>query len=104
MSSTIITLVYVEPDWTHEEILHVGAEATIADVLSQSSLWELLAKRQHTQADLLLNQYLSGERKIGIYNKIKQVDDVVHDGDRIELYRPLLINPKEARRKKAKEK
>jgi putative ubiquitin-RnfH superfamily antitoxin RatB of RatAB toxin-antitoxin module len=28
-------------------------------------------------------------------------DDTIYDGDRIELYRPILIDPKKIRRKKA---
>lgn len=44
------------------------------------------------------------KQKVGIYSKLKQLSDVVKAGDRIEIYRPLTIDPKEARRAKAKKK
>ncbi len=40
--------------------------------------------------------------KVGIFSKKKELQDVVQDGDRIEIYRPLLVDPKEARRRRAK--
>lgn len=43
-------------------------------------------------------------QKIGIFSKLSQLTDVIKEGDRIEIYRPLLIDPKEARRAKAKKK
>jgi uncharacterized protein len=41
--------------------------------------------------------------KVGVFAKRKTLTDVVQEGDRIEVYRPLLIDPKEARRKKAEQ-
>jgi putative ubiquitin-RnfH superfamily antitoxin RatB of RatAB toxin-antitoxin module len=38
--------------------------------------------------------------KVGVFSQIKSFDDVVHDGDRIEIYRELLIDPKDARKKR----
>ena len=40
--------------------------------------------------------------KLGIFSKSVQVDQVVVANDRVEIYRPLLIDPKEARRRRAK--
>ena len=37
----------------------------------------------------------------GIWGKIKPRDQVLRDGDRVELYRPLQADPKDARRAKA---
>lgn len=45
-----------------------------------------------------------GEQKIGVFSKPRQWADLACDGDRIEIYRPLIIDPKEARRAKAKAK
>lgn len=42
------------------------------------------------------------KQKVGIFSKICALDDTLKEGDRIEIYRPLLIDPKEARRLKAK--
>lgn len=40
---------------------------------------------------------------VGIHGEICGRDRVVEDGDRIELYRPLAVDPKESRRKRARE-
>ncbi len=42
------------------------------------------------------------KQKVGIFSKPHQLTDKVNEGDRIEIYRPLVIDPKEARRAKAK--
>jgi uncharacterized protein len=39
---------------------------------------------------------------VGIFSKKCALSDTVKPGDRIEIYRPLVINPKEARRLRAK--
>lgn len=36
---------------------------------------------------------------LGIYSQRATLDDVLYDADRIEIYRPLLIDPKDRRRK-----
>ncbi|XBC38398.1 MAG: RnfH family protein [Buchnera aphidicola (Floraphis choui)] len=40
------------------------------------------------------------QNNVGIYGKIVNLTDLVNHRDRIEIYRPLLINPRELRRKK----
>ncbi len=40
--------------------------------------------------------------KVGVFGQIKQLSDIAHVGDRIEIYRPLTIDPKIARRVRAK--
>ncbi|MGD8385366.1 MAG: RnfH family protein [Lysobacterales bacterium] len=40
--------------------------------------------------------------KVGIFGARKPLDTVLRDGDRVELYRPLLADPKEARRQRAR--
>jgi putative ubiquitin-RnfH superfamily antitoxin RatB of RatAB toxin-antitoxin module len=42
--------------------------------------------------------------KVGIYGKIKTLETTLRDGDRIEIYRPLLADPKETRRRRAQKK
>lgn len=39
---------------------------------------------------------------VGIYSRKVALDASLEEGDRIEIYRPLLIDPKEARRLRAK--
>jgi uncharacterized protein len=53
-------------------------------------------------AGLLVDADGDGERlDVGIFNRLRRLDDPVSDGDRIEIYRPLLIDPKAARRLRA---
>ncbi|MEE8233841.1 MAG: RnfH family protein [Gammaproteobacteria bacterium] len=39
--------------------------------------------------------------KVGIFSKIVALDVLIRAGDRIEIYRPLIIDPKQARRLRA---
>ena len=41
------------------------------------------------------------ETKVGIFSQVKPLDYMVSESDRIEIYRPLLADPKAVRRKKA---
>jgi uncharacterized protein len=40
--------------------------------------------------------------KVGIFGKVVSQDRALADGDRIEIYRPLMLDPKEARRRRAR--
>ncbi len=44
---------------------------------------------------------LTPETKVGIFSKIVPMDTVLRDGDRVEIYRPLIADPKEVRRRRA---
>jgi len=39
--------------------------------------------------------------RVGIYGKLKTLDTVLRERDRVEIYRPLIADPKEARRRRA---
>jgi len=39
---------------------------------------------------------------VGVWGKVRARDDLLRDGDRVELYRPLQADPKDARRANAK--
>ncbi len=39
--------------------------------------------------------------RVGVYGKLKTSDAEVRENDRIEIYRPLIADPKEARRRRA---
>ncbi|WP_026377179.1 RnfH family protein [Aestuariibacter salexigens] len=41
------------------------------------------------------------ENKVGIWNRTCKLSDAVSDGDRIEIYRPLIADPKEVRKRRA---
>jgi putative ubiquitin-RnfH superfamily antitoxin RatB of RatAB toxin-antitoxin module len=54
----------------------------------------------------ILEKYPSidlGSNKVGVFSKLSKLDTVVRDKDRIEIYRPLIADPKEVRRKRAEE-
>jgi hypothetical protein len=40
---------------------------------------------------------------VGIFGKATKMETVLQDGDRVEIYRPLIADPKEVRRKRAAE-
>lgn len=39
--------------------------------------------------------------RVGIYGKLKALDTVLRQHDRIEIYRPLIADPKDSRRRRA---
>ena len=41
------------------------------------------------------------KNKIGIFSKPCKLDHILRQGDRVEIYRPLLADPKDARRTRA---
>lgn len=41
--------------------------------------------------------------EVGIFGKVMPMTTVLSDGDRVEVYRPLIADPKEVRRKRAAE-
>lgn len=43
------------------------------------------------------------EQKVGIWSKAVKLDAEPRDGDRIEIYRPLIADPKEVRRRRAEQ-
>jgi hypothetical protein len=47
-----------------------------------------------TEIDLTVN-------KVGIWNRVVKLSEVLNDLDRIEIYRPLLADPKEVRKRRA---
>ena len=46
---------------------------------------------------------LNDANKVGVFAKLTPLTAVLHDRDRVEIYRPLIADPKEVRRKRAKE-
>ena len=41
--------------------------------------------------------------KVGVFGKVAALTATLNDGDRVEIYRPLIADPKEARKKRAAE-
>ena len=63
--------------------------------------------RQAIEASGLLEKYpdieLDRRNKLGIYAKLVKADSEVRDRDRVEIYRPLIADPKAVRKKRADE-
>ena len=51
---------------------------------------------RHPEIDLRKN-------KIGVYGRLVSLDTLLRDQDRVEIYRSLIADPKEVRRKRAEE-
>jgi uncharacterized protein len=86
-----IEVVYALP---HEQVLlkiKLPQGATVAEAIEASGI-----VRRHPEIDLAQN-------KLGIYGKLTKADAVLRDRDRVEIYRPLIADPKEIRRKRAEE-
>ena len=43
----------------------------------------------------------SGTLKAGVFGKLKKPDQVLREGDRVEIYRPLIADPKQVRKERA---
>lgn len=62
--------------------------------------------QQAVQASGLLQKYPEidlAANKLGIYGKLSKPDAPLRDRDRVEIYRPLIADPKEVRKKRADE-
>jgi uncharacterized protein len=90
MASLRVEVVYALARETDAVTVRLPSGATAADALRASGL---LDKHQGI-----------AQAKIGIYGKIVAADTRLADGDRVEIYRPLRLDPKEARRRRAMKK
>ena len=55
-----------------------------------------------TVQDAVSASGFGGEGKYGVFGKPRRPEEPLADGDRVEIYRPLAIDPKEARRRRAR--
>jgi len=62
--------------------------------------------QQALEASGLLEKYQDidlKKNKFGIFSKLSKLDSVLRDSDRVEIYRPLIADPKEVRKQRAAE-
>ena len=62
--------------------------------------------QQALEASGLLTKYPEidlKKNKFGIFAKLSKLDSVLRDQDRVEIYRPLIADPKEVRKQRAAE-
>ena len=85
-----VTVVYALRDRATEIVMQLPECTTVADALERSGLAAL-----HPEADI-------DRCPVGIFGKAVDRQTIVADGDRVEVYRPLVADPKEQRRRRAK--
>ncbi|EGN6367459.1 RnfH family protein [Salmonella enterica] len=85
----MVEVAYALPE--KQYLLRVTLEqgATVEEAIRASGLLEL-----RTDIDLAKN-------KVGVYSRPVKLTDTVQDGDRVEIYRPLIVDPKALRRQRA---
>ena len=85
--------------------VEVAYASTINYKLIKVTLEEGASVKDAILASGMLSHYPEidlNKQKVGIFSKPCQLQDRIKANDRIEIYRPLTIDPKEARRAKAK--
>jgi len=86
-----IEAVYALPDEQTLFRQSVPEGATVAEAIQLCGILE-----KYPEIDLATN-------KLGIFGKLAKADTVLRDKDRIEIYRSLIADPKEVRRRRAEE-
>ena len=84
-----VEVAYAQPGMQRLYTLRVAANATVRDAIEQCSVL-----REFAGIDLNRN-------KVGIFGKVVKLDQILRHGDRVEIYRPLLADPKLARKQRA---
>lgn len=84
-----VQLCYAAPGLQILQDLQVAPGSTIQQAILDSGLL-----REQPAIDLSVC-------KVGIFGKIKSLDTVLRARDRIEIYRPLIADPKQSRRRRA---
>ncbi|WP_257385574.1 RnfH family protein [Tahibacter caeni] len=92
MAETLrVEVAYVSEGQSFLQALELPAGACVADALAASAL-----RRHFPELD-------PAASRVGIFSRPATPDTPLRDGDRVEVYRPLLVNPKEARRRRAQQ-
>jgi putative ubiquitin-RnfH superfamily antitoxin RatB of RatAB toxin-antitoxin module len=92
MAEISVQVCYARPDRQLLRELKIAEGATLRAAVEQSGI---LA--QFPDIDI-------EHCRVGVFGKLKTLDTVLRDHDRVELYRPLIADPKESRRKRAEKK
>jgi len=69
--------------------LSVIEGCTVEQAINESGMLPLFS-----EIDLTIN-------KVGVWNKVVKLNHIITDFDRIEIYRPLIADPKEVRKRRA---
>lgn len=85
----VVEVAYARPDVQVVLPVQVPRGATVADAVQESGIAE-----RFPEIDLR-------EAKVGIFGKHTRMDTELRAKDRVEIYRPLIADPKEVRRQRA---
>ncbi|MFO3907236.1 RnfH family protein [Enterobacter hormaechei] len=88
-ANIVVEVAYALPEKQYLQRVTLEEGATVEEAIRASGLLTL-----RSDIDLTKN-------KIGIYSRPVKLADSVRDGDRVEIYRPLIADPKELRRQRA---
>jgi hypothetical protein len=80
-----VTVVFALPDRATEIALGLPAGATLGDAVDRAGLAD-----RHPDVDFT-------RARVGIFGKLADRSSVLADGDRVEVYRALTVDPKSAR-------
>ncbi len=85
----VVEVAYALPEKQYLQRVKLEEGSTVEEAIRASGLLEL-----RSEIDLQKN-------KVGIYSRPVKLSDQVKEGDRVEIYRPLIADPKELRRQRA---
>lgn len=83
-----VEVAYAEPRRQFLQRVELRSGATVADAIRASGVERECAIDAESLA-------------VGVWSKTVDRGTLLRDGDRVELYRPLQVDPKEARRRRA---
>jgi uncharacterized protein len=89
MGEIRVEVCYARPDKVFLEALELPSGSTIDLAIERSGV---LAYAPEIDPE---------NCRVGIFGKLRPRDAVLRDHDRVEIYRPLIADPKEARRRRA---
>lgn len=84
-----VEVAYALPDRQALLTISVSSTASVEQIIQLSGILQ-----QFPQIDLLT-------QKVGVWSRPVKLSEQVKEGDRIEIYRPLIADPKDLRRRRA---
>lgn len=85
-----IQVCYALPETTAMLVLTLPAGSTVKQAIDGSGVL-----KRFPEIDLSV-------QKVGVFGKLKSLDAILQEGDRVEIYRALKADPMESRRRRAK--
>lgn len=89
VSDIQVEVVYALPDKQYLRPVRLPEGSTVLQAIQSSGILTI-------RPDIDLNS-----NKVGIFSRTVKLQDILQTGDRVEIYRPLLADPKELRRLRA---